>query len=114
MPKNHKTFWNFRRAKVDPMEAYQQEEKFDEEEEKRASKIPGTYQGYKFDWSGLSTEDKVERASHRAYIKCELEDTEPFIAQQAFNFYGVYTRISELQKFRYAEGKVINHYKSLI
>ena len=39
---------------------------------------------------------------------------EPKLTNKAFDFYGVYTRISEAQKFRYAESKVIAYYKDLI
>lgn len=33
---------------------------------------------------------------------------------KVFDFYGVYTRISEPQKFRFVENKVILYYKDLL
>ena len=39
---------------------------------------------------------------------------EPQMTNNAFDFYGIYARISEPQKFRYAENKVTNHYKHLV
>ena len=36
------------------------------------------------------------------------------MASNAFDFYGTYVRISETQKFKYAETKLINFYKALI
>ena len=43
-----------------------------------------------------------------------MEEMEPQMTNHVFDFYGIYTRISELQKFRYAENKVSNHYKHLV
>ena len=62
----------------------------------------------------MSIEDKVERVEDKATMQIRLEEMEPQFTDKAFDFYGVYTRISEPQKFRYAESKVINHYKKLI
>ena len=36
------------------------------------------------------------------------------MANKCFDFYGAYVRISENQKYKYAEGKLILYYKDLI
>ena len=39
---------------------------------------------------------------------------EPVFAKKDFDFYGTYVRISESQKFKYAEGRLITFYKALL
>ena len=76
--------------------------------------MPEFFQGYKFNWGELSIEEKVQRAENKAHVECKMEEMEPQMTNHVFDFYGIYTRISELQKFRYAENKVSNHYKHLV
>ena len=68
----------------------------------------------RFDWDTLSVDDRVARAERRAHIKCEFENMEPTMTKSAFDFYGCYVKISEPQKYKYAENKVILYYKDLI
>ena len=36
------------------------------------------------------------------------------MTSHAFDFYGAYVRISEGQKYKYAEGRLIQYYKALV
>ena len=43
----------------------------------------------------------------------KLQEMEPTMSNKVFDFYGLYTRISENEKFRYAESKVVAYYKDV-
>lgn len=68
----------------------------------------------RFDWEKLTVDERCRRAIMRSHVIADLEDMEPNFTNQAFDFYGTYVRISESQKFKYAEGKLINFYKGLL
>ena len=68
----------------------------------------------KFDWEKLSISDRVLRAERRPYIKCEFENMEPKMTKTAFDFYGCYVKISEPQKYKFAENRILFYYKDLI
>lgn len=44
----------------------------------------------------------------------KYEDMEPLMTDQVFDFYNLYTRISEHQKFKYAESRLTLYYKDLL
>ena len=58
-----------------------------------------------FVWEDLTIDERVKRASYRSQIVADLEDMEPQLSNKVFDFYGVYTRISEAQKYKWAEGR---------
>lgn len=68
----------------------------------------------KFDWQKISIDDRCDRADLRVHINCDLESMEPNMTKHAFDFYGSYVRISEAQKYKYAENRVVSYYKDLV
>ena len=49
----------------------------------------------KFQWETLPVDARVARASMRSQVMVQFEDMEPFMSDKVFDFYNVYTRISE-------------------
>ena len=50
----------------------------------------------------------------RSQVLVKFEDMEPFMSDKVFDFYNLYTRISETQKYKYAESRIILYYKDLL
>ena len=70
--------------------------------------------GQRFVWESLSVDDRCKRAEYRAHIKTEFEQMEPTMTKEAFDFYNTYVRISEGQKYKFAEARLILYYKDLL
>ena len=62
----------------------------------------------------MDVDDRVKRANLRNHFVVKIEDAEPLLHTDRFDFYGAYVRISEDQKYKYAEGRLLSYYKDLI
>ena len=91
---------------------------FNQGNEEYAKCVPpeqrGTLPGKRFKFEDLPIDVRVARASMRSQVMTKFEDMEPFMSDKVFDFYNLYTRISEHQKYRYAESRLTLYYKDLL
>ena len=117
VPKIQKTFEGYQRQDIAAMDAQQSEFDLNVEETNSCS-LPDQEGvqpvSHRFVWEELSVDARCRRANQRSHIICDLENMEPNFTNHAFDFYGTYVRISETQKFKYAETKLINFYKAIV
>lgn len=111
-----KTFEGYRRQDITGMEAMDSEFAISVAENESCS-LPSQLDvpvSNRFVWEELTLENRCRRANQRQHIVCDLEAMEPTMTSHAFDFYGTYARISETQKFKYAETTLIRFYRALV
>ena len=67
----------------------------------------------RFVWETMPLEARFKRANERPHIKTNQDNMEETLTNKAFDFYGCYVKISEAQKFKFAETKLVKFYKDL-